>query len=300
MNPAGYLLPNASSLAGQPLWGAPARKQPVLPMIVLAFVLLLVAAPAAMSGGGQSSNPIALMHDIADSTYTITGLMTDSNKLLNDIDQNARPLAELQVNMGAIAAGAAGMNDKTTQLNESLGSVGTSVKQSRAALEQVDGKLSKTASTMGQLNASVNGSLGSTKAVVGEFKTIDGSIHAMDGNLKQVIVLMSVSTPQTEAFANNKTRLAIAGGDSQKFGVPNIAPGSRVMSVVLPMIYIMQHGGPMPARKDSAEASNPLVGFILKTQVPDGTNVAAMVQPYDGYYGMPGSAYFVSTPVAGF
>jgi hypothetical protein len=122
----------------------------------------------------------------------------------------------------------------------------------------------------------------------------------MDANLKQAIGKMAESGPLTKAFANNKTRVAITGGSSKKYGVPNLAPDSRVMSVVLPMIRVMQEGGPLPARKDRHEASNFIVGSALKMQVPDGTNVVAIVKPFDGWYGLPDQDTFVQTRVHGF
>jgi hypothetical protein len=146
----------------------------------------------------------------------------------------------------------------------------------------------------------MQGALRSTKSIVGSFDELEGSIGAMDSDLEEVIGLMAESTPQTRAFAQNTTRISIAGGDGTRYGVPNMVPGNRVMTVMLGMINTMQKGGPTPARKDRAEASNPIIGTLLGRQVPDGTNVAAIIQPYDGTYGLPDARYFVSTPVNGF
>lgn len=295
-----HLLPSAARPAGQPLWGAPKQRQPIVPLIAMALITLLVAAPAAMSGAGESSNPVVLMHNIAASTYTITGLLNDSNHMLSRIDSNVKPIKILNANMVQIATATGGMKDKTQQLNEKLGKVGVAVSDSRGKLGTVDTKLVDTAKGIGDIKTAVNGSLGSTKSVVSQFGAIGTSINAMDINLRKVIALMAKSTPLTKSFAENKTRIAVAGGDSAKFKLPNIVAGNRVMSIVLPMINTMQNGGVLVAKKESAKASNPLVGFLLNRQVPDGTNVGAIIKPYDGFYGLPGSAFFVNNRIHGF
>ena len=294
------ILPRKGPAAGVPLWGEARRKQPVLPLIALSLVTLLIAAPAAMSGQGESANPIVLMHSVAKTTYQLAGLQDDANHTLYRINQNVAPLSTMQANMVDIAAAADGMDKKTQQLNAKLAGVGTSVTGERKALEGVDAKLAVTAGSLGGVSKSVHGSLTSTRQVVSEFGKIDAAIGGMDRNLQTVIKLMSVSAPATRAFATNTTKLSIAGGDGHKYNVPNVVPGSKVMSVVLPMINTMQNGGPMAARKNSAEASNPLIGTLLGRQVPDGTNVNANVQVFDGFYGLPGQDWFVTHRVNGF
>lgn len=290
----------ASTTQGSPLWTTRRRQQPVMQLVALALVTLLVCAPAAMSSNGGSKNPIALMHGIAATTYELTGLVSGTNKTLTSIRSNTKPLAELATTMEGISVSAKGMQEKSAELDKQLGGVGAAVSEARGSLEAVDAKLGETAAGMAGLKANVEGSLASTRAVVAEFSKIDRSIGAMKSGLQQTIALMSRSTPLTKAFSENKTRIAVAGGDGKKFGVPNLVPGNRVMSVVLPMIATMQNGGPIPARKDSAKASNPLVGTLLKAQVPDGVNTVAHIQTYDGFYGLPGQEYFINTPVAGF
>jgi hypothetical protein len=226
--------------------------------------------------------------------------MSESNKSLAAIDENSKDLATLQETMGGIAQATSGMEAKTKQLNETLGGVGEHVAASKATLTSVDGKLGATAASMGSLRDNVAGSAKSTKAIVGEFGKIEAAIGSMSTNLNGAIEQMAASGPLTAAFANNTTRLAVAGGDSKKYGVPNLAPNSRVMSVVLGMTGAMQSGGPLPARKDRHEASNPIVGTALRLQVPDGVNVVAMVQPFDGFYGLPGSNFFVQNRIYGF
>jgi hypothetical protein len=124
----------------------------------------------------------------------------------------------------------------------------------------------------------------------------------MDSSLEIVLAQMSKSTPLTKAFAQNTTRASIAGGMSERYGVTNLAPNNRVMTVALGMLRVMQEGGTLPARKDRHEASNIVIGTALNLQVPDGTNVAASVRPYDPAtgIGLPGRNYFISTPVGGF
>jgi hypothetical protein len=192
------------------------------------------------------------------------------------------------------------MEAKTRKLNARLATVNTSVGSSKARLQSVNTKLEQTAGSMGTLRANVAGSGESTKAIVAEFGFIDTAIGAMDGNLRAAITLMSKSHPLTESFATNRTRVAIAGGNSSKYGVPNLAPNNRVMSVVLPMIKVMQQGGPLPARKDRHVATNFVVDTALKLQVPDGVNVVALVRPFDGTYGLPNEQFFVNNRIHGF
>lgn len=294
------LLPATSHAPGELLWGEAPRRQPIAPLILMAVVLLLVAAPSALGSGGGSSNPITLMRQVADSTWELTGLMKESNESLDAIDSNSRNLLDIQTNMAGIAKATGGMQANTEQLNARLGAVGQDVAASGTKLASVDAKLNATASGMGQLKQDVGGSAKSTKAIVAEFAKIDSAIGSMDTNLKGAIRQMAASGPLTKAFAENKTRVAIAGGSSDKYGVPNLAPDSRVMSVVLPMIRVMQNGGALPARKDRHEASNPIVGTALRLQVPDGVNVVALVRPFDGFYGLPNEQTFVENKVYGF
>ncbi len=299
----GNLVALPARMPGEPLWHQPAaarQRQPIVPLVILSIIALMVAAPAAMSGQGVSSNPITLMHDIADSTYTITGLLDQSNTLLGKIDGNIKPLNELNGTMAKIAVSSAGMATKTKTLDSSLGEVGTSVSGSRSKLTTVDGKLTGTATSMGELRTSVNGSLRSTRRIVREFRTIDRNIGTMDAGLGQTITLMEQSTPATRSFAENRTKVPIAGGDGRRYQAPNVLPGNRVMSVILPMINSMQQGGTIVARKDSAQASNPLVGTLLERQVPNGTNVFVTIRPFDGSYGLPGRTYFVEHRARGF
>ena len=216
------------------------------------------------------------------------------------IETNVTPLSELNSNMTSIAASAQGMAEKTKALNTSIGNVGASVAESNRRLTSVDGKLTQTATSLGALAGSIDGSLRSTRTVVRQFALINTAIGGMDTGLQKTITLMSASTPLTRAFATNTTRIAIAGGNGHKYGVPNVVPNSRVMGVVLPMITTMQVGGPLAARKNSADSSNFLVRTLLNRQVPDGTNVNAIIQPFDGFYGLPRPDAFVSTPVNGF
>lgn len=298
--PSSTLLPRTGHAPGELLWGEAPQRQPIAPLILMAVLLLLVAAPSALAGGGGSANPITIMREVADSTYRLTGLMQQSNDSLKAIDEHSALLGGMQGSMAQISKATTGMQSKTEQLNKTLGDVGVAVAESEAKLATVDTQLGATAGSMGTLRTNVSGSAASTKAIVTEFSHIDAAIGSMDANLKVAITKMAESGPLTKAFANNKTRLAVAGGDTKKYGVPNLAPDNRVMSVVLPMIAVMQQGGPLPARKDRHEASNPIVGTALRLQVPDRTNVVAVVRPFDGFYGLPPENFFVQNRIHGF
>ncbi|MCW2922756.1 MAG: hypothetical protein JWM98_160 [Thermoleophilia bacterium] len=297
---ASDLLPRAGHAPGTPLWGEAPRRQPVAPLILMAVLLLVVAAPTALAGNGGSSNPLTLMKQVAETTYELTGLMQGSNDNLASIDKHSSSLIQVQQNMGAISQATGGMAAKTVKLNEQLGTVGASVKNSKMRLGNVDDQLGETGASMGSLRTSVTGSVKSTQAVVDEFGLIDTAIGSMDRSLKSTIGLMAKSGPLTAAFANNKTRLAVAGGDPKKYGVQNFAPDNRVMTIALGMLQVMQHGGPLPARKDHHEGSNFIINTALKLKVPDGTNVVANIQPFDGFYGLPGQDFFVQNKIHGF
>lgn len=295
----GILLPRTTAPAGQVLWGEEPRRQPIAPLILMAVVLLLVAAPSALAGNGGTGNPITLLRDIAKSTYELTGLVKHSNQSLAKIDAHSKSLVHIEQNMTGISQASAGMEHKTTTLNANLGAVAANVKGARTTLHGVSGRLHATSDGMGKIATGVDGSLASTKAIIGEFGTIGSSITVMQGNLVDIIARMGESNPLTKQFANNETRKAVAGGDGRKFGVPNFAPNIRVMSIMLPMIKTLQQGGPLAARKDSHRASNVVVDTALKLQVPDGTNVVVNVQPYDGFYGLPPASYFINNRVHG-
>lgn len=301
VNRSPSLQPLARPASGEPLWGDPPRRQPIALIIMIGLVTLLIAAPVAFSGNGQTStNPLVLMRSVADSTYQIATLLDDSNETLAEIDANVKPLTELNGTMGKIATSAKGMDTKTGELDQALADVGGAVGGSKSKLGAVDRKLKGLGSGMGDLETAVNGSLKSTRSIVSDFRTIKRSMGGMDAALVQVISRMNTAAPATRAFAENRTVKAVAGGDGTKYGAVNIERGNRVMSVVLPMITTMQTGGPVVATKNSAKASNILVGSLLNRQVPDGTNVIAQVLPYDGFYGMPAPQYFVDHRVGGF
>lgn len=294
------LLPATGHAPGELLWGEAPRRQPIAPLILMAVLLLVVAAPSALAGNGGSSNPLTLMKETADATYRLTGLMQQSNRSLGRIDKHSSQLTGMQASMGSISKATAGMQANTEKLNTMLGKVGASVMESETKLARTQTGLNQTSSSMGTLRKNVSGSAASTKAIVKEFTLIDGAIGKMDSNLKVAITKMAQSAPLTTAFANNRTRLSVTGGNAKKYGVPNLAPDNRVMSVVLPMIQVMQKGGSLPARKDRHEASNPIVGTALRLQVPDGTNVVAVVRPFDGLYGLPPENFFVQNRIYGF
>lgn len=296
---ASVLLPRTTPGPGQALWGEAPRRQPIAPLVLMAVLLLLVAAPTALAGDGGSGNPLTLLRQIASSTYELTGLVQRSNESLAKIDTNSKALVRIEQNMTGISAATDGMAQKTTKLNDDLGGVQADVGAAKTTLHSVSGKLGTTGTGMSQIATGVDGSLASTKQIVGEFRTISGAITVMQQNLVNIIARMGRSLPLTKDFANNETRKAIAGGDGKKFGVPNFAADNRVMSIMLPMIKTLQAGGPIAARKDTHRASNPIVDTALKLQVPDGTNVEVNVRPYDGFYGLPPASFFIERQVHG-
>lgn len=294
------LLPSSAAGPGQVLWAEPARRQPIVPLLAMAILVLLVAAPAAMSGNGSASNPLVLMSQTAESIRAVTTIIDEVNGHLKQIDQDATRLPELSTNMEKIGVSSQGMAAKTGKLNSSLTGVASSVGATRTGLASVSGKLSTTATGIGGLSSSLDTSLAATKGMVSQFDAMNSSIGRMDSSLESTIGLMSVSKPLTTSFATNTTRQAIVGGNSSRYGVPNVLPGTRVMSVVLPMITSMQQGGSLALRKDSATGSNAFIQAIVNRQIPDGSNLVVRVEPFDGRYGMPGAAYFVNNRVGGF
>ncbi|MCW2955844.1 MAG: hypothetical protein JWO69_713 [Thermoleophilia bacterium] len=296
---ASYLLPSTGPAPGQPLWGEAPRSQPIAPLILMVVLLLLVAAPSALAGGGGSANPITLMKQLAHSTYEITGLMKQTNGQLETIDRNSAHLEQLQVNMAAIAISTSSMANKVKTLNTDLAGVGGAVSESRRSLERVQVKLATTSTGMEAVAGGLGGSLKGTRGVTREFGTIHEAIGGMKANLGGAISAMGTSAPLTRTFASNITRRAAPGGSS-KLGVPNVAAGNPVMSVVLPMIGAMQQGGALGGRKDSHTASNAIIGTALNGQFANGVNVGATVQPYDNFYGLPGPQFFVQNRIYGF
>ncbi|MEO6867525.1 MAG: hypothetical protein ABI200_05845, partial [Gaiellales bacterium] len=221
------LFPQTGPAVGQPLWGEQPTRQPIAPLVLMAIVLLLVAAPSALGGNGGTANPLTLLRDVANSTYELALLMGSSNDSLAKIDDNSRNLFAIQENMATIGSATAGMEQQTLKLNDQLGGVGASMRNARTSLDTVNTKLGVTGDGMGALRSNLGGSAKSTKTIVREFRQIETAIGTMDSKLKVAITKMAESAPLTAEFASNTTRKEVAGGSSKKYGVPNLAPNSR-------------------------------------------------------------------------
>lgn len=291
------LLPRTTPGAGELLWGEQPRRQPVAPLIAMAMLLLLVSAPAAMSSNGTSSNPVVLLQQIADSTYRLTGLMDQANRRLERIDGNLVPLTTMQRDIDGIVATTASMERRTGKLDSSLGRVAGTVRTTRARLDTVRGHHQQVATGAGAMGSSVTGALRGTRAISGDLVHIQQGVGGIDRDLGVAVGSLAQLKPQTTAFATNRTRRAIVGGDPTRYSTPNVQPGTPVIGVVLPMLSTLQRGGRLPARTEQSIATNPIVDLMLDRRVPDGTNVAAIVRPYDGVYGLPSPQWFVANRV---
>lgn len=293
--------PRPGSGAGATLWDTAPKRQSTWPIVVLAIVTLLIAAPTALSSSGaSSSNPLTIIEEIATSSYRMTGMIDESNATLAEIDGHVTNLAELTETMAGLGATTGQLTTGTGALQDELGTVAATTGQATSGLESVASSLGSLQSGVNAMEADVGASLGNTRLLSEDFNAIANEITAMRKGLRSTVKTIGVAAPLTKQFAENRTVVDIAGGDTEKFGAPNILADNRVMSVVLPLINVMQNGGTVVARKDSAKGSNILIDQILKRQVPDGTNIGAEIKPYDGKLGLPPSQWFVENKVGGY
>jgi len=268
---------------------------------LLAVLLAGIAfSTTAAAGGDLLANPAALLRSIALKSATLTTLLGESNSTLERIHGSLAPLEELNTRMATLVDETGESQRRTRRIAAGLDRldrrVGGQQRQLRGIvveLRGLDGSLSLSASETGR-------SLSLTTGMGSDFDAIEHSLGGIAVSLDRLLRSMSLSVPKVTYFARNRLLKSSPGGLAARYRVPNTAAGTRVMSVMLPMIGALQFGGTLIARKDSATASSQFILDLLNQQVPDGTNVSSTIHRFDGRYGLPSPGYFVGRPVGGF
>ena len=145
------------------------------------------------------------------------------------------------------------------------------------------------------------------------FGSISTDMSGMAGDFDALIRQMGLSRGQVGYFAENDLLRSYPGGDATVYQNLNLAPKTRVMSIMLPMITTLQSGGRLisTTTRTEVDAGNPntLLADLLAVYVPDrsaygGLNVLSTVHRYGRSgrvaYGLPPASYFLGRRVGGF
>ena len=259
-----------------------------------------VAVATGLGGGDLTANPGALLRSIAAKSATLSDLLGRSNSTLTRIQRSLGPVEQLNGRMARLVdeTGESGRRTRRIavglhRLDGGVGRQSTQLASIAAQLRTLDGQLGLAASETGR-------SLELTNGMSSSFAGMETSLGDIGLSFDALLRSMNLSVPQVSYFARNRVRGSLPGGASRRYKAPNVAAGTRVMSVMLPMIGALQNGGLLIARKDAATATSDFILELLNKQVPDGTNVRSTIHPFDGRYGLPSAGWFVSHPVGGF
>jgi hypothetical protein len=267
----------------------------------LLFLLLATLVVAGgWAGGDLTANPAQLLRSIALKSATLSGLLGQSNATLERIHDSLAPIEQLDARMGRLVDETAESRRRTRRIGAGLRRLERGVGRQRGRLGAIVVQLQALDGQLGQASSETGRSLSLTNGMASDFAGVEQALGDIAVSFDRLLASMNLSVPRVTYFARNPLRQGLPGGLSRRYKAPNVAAGTRVMSVMLPMIGSLQNGGTLIARKDSATASSPFILDLLNQQVPDGTNVRSTIHRFDGRTGLPGSAYFVAHAVAGF
>jgi hypothetical protein len=288
------LLPHdALDRAGRPphLW---------LRAAALASAAAVFAAGSAVGGSGSSSSVLTLQQSIAGHSRDLARLLDQTNTQMATLESDMKVIGGLDEQMQTLAGQTGAISTSTDQLGTRLGSVQLRIGAQGRALRRISRQVRALGVRMAAMNASVASQLALTRQMSGNFATVSRDMNAMTGDFTALIHQMGASVPKVSLFSTNSLESAYPGGDSAKYGALNLLPDTRVMSIMLPMITTLQTGGDLIGDKIAQTADDTLVGNLLASSVPDGTNVVSTVLPYDGRYGLPPATWFLGHRVGGF
>jgi hypothetical protein len=269
--------------------------------VAAAIALAVLAGPGlALAGSDEPVSAMALLESIAGHSYALSGLLEQTNTQMGHLQDDLGELGALDTQMATLVDQTSALRASTDELRTRLTGVRTTIDRQGATLVTVADQVGVLGGRMGGLRASVAGQLAATNGMATNFGTISSRLAAVAGDFDGLIAQMGVSLPRVRVFADNALRSAYPGGDPTKYGEPNLAPGTPVMSIMLPMITQLQRGGALIGKKVTHTADVTLVDNLLSTSVPDGTNVLSTILPYDGTFGLPPSSWFLHRRVAGF
>ncbi len=269
--------------------------------VALLVVACALAAPASAPGGsGGSSNPLTLLASIATHSTELGGLLDRTNGQLTTIQADLGEVRRVQAQMATLDTQTASLRRSTGSLATRLGDVRLRIVRQGRTLGLVGGQVARLGRRMHGLQTQVAGSLQTTRGTAQSFGSISSRMRGMAGDFDGLLHELGASAPRVSFFSQNRLDRRFPGGDSSRYGALNLGRGTRVMSIMLPMISQLQSGGDLVGNKISQTASNDLVAKLLAASVPDGTNVRSTILPYDGRYGLPPASWFVSHAIAGF
>jgi ABC-type transporter Mla subunit MlaD len=264
------------------------------------LVLALLAVPSTAASSGPSANLLDLQRQIAGQTSELGGLIDGTTTTMTRMDRDLTAIRQTDDDMRRLVRTTASLRATTDALARRLAVTRRRVAQQGRALAAVSRQVEAVGGRMGTLSNELRGSLDSTSQVAASFGRVQHDMGGMDRDFAGLLRQMGATVPKVSYFATNRVRAKSPGGDSARYSALNVAAGSRVMSVMLPMIATLQSGGLLITNKIGHTATSPAVDQILQRQSPDGTNVKATVQPYDGRHGLPSRAWFQTHRVGGF
>jgi hypothetical protein len=265
------------------------------------FVALAVLAfPPAAFSDGPSSVLTTLQKQIADQTTTLSALMDQTTGTMRRLDRDLGALTATNREMGNLVRVTADLERRTHALSTKLGTTRARVGAQSATLGRVQSQVTALDGQMGALGARLSGALASTDRMRGGFGGIAGRMSSMSHDTSGLLRAMGASVGEVTYFAGNRLQRRDPGGSSTRYGALNTLGGTRVMSVMLPMITALQRGGLLISDKVGHTTASSAVDQILRQQAPDGTNVKATIIPFDGHTGLPSQAWFLGHRVGGF
>ncbi len=269
--------------------------------VLAAVALTLLAGPGvALAGSDEPISAMALLESIAGHSYALSGLLEQTNTQMGHLQADLDELQALDGQMAALVEQTGGLGTSTDHLATRLTTVKTTINAQGATLAAVADQVGTLGTRMTRLQTSVAGQLSATQAMATNFGTISSRLSAVERDFDGLIAQMGLSLPRVTLFADNALTRSYPGGDPTRYGEANLAPGTPVMSIMLPMITQLQAGGALIGAKVSHVADSPLVNDLLSASVPDGTNVLSTILPYDGTFGLPPASWFQHHRVAGF
>lgn len=269
--------------------------------VVAAVALAALAGPGvALAGSDEPFSAMALLESIAGHSYALSGLLEQTNTQMGHLQADLGELKALDAQMATLVDQTAGLKGSTDELATRLVGVRSTIDQQGRTLGTVADQVGALGHRMTGLQTSVAGQLTATSGMAMNFASISVRLSAVSDDFDGLIAEMGVSLPRVSLFADNELLKDYPGGDPTRYAEPNLAPGTPVMSIMLPMITQLQSGGALIGKKVSHTADAALVGDLLASSVPDGTNVLSTILPYDGAFGLPPASWFVHHRVAGF
>lgn len=265
-----------------------------------ALLLGVVLVATGGVGGDLVANPGSLLRSIAAKSATLSTLVGRSNATLDRIHESLGPLEQLDRRMARLADETGEARRRTRRIARSLRRLDRSVGREEAQLAAVAAQLRTLDAELGRTSAETGRSLQLTNGMSSSFARVERSLGGVAVSLDRLLAAMGRSVPKVSYFARNRLLRGTPGGLPARYRAPNVAVGTRVMSVMLPMIRSLQFGGVLVARKDGATASSEFILDLLNQQVPDGTNVRSTIHRFDSRHGLPPPGYFVSRAVGGF